>query len=343
MSPNTTPNAERLSAGRLEATTVLLLVQGRDLRQCRYLRAIDLTSFPFAARQGPQPLRDRGGGRHRIPQSLGVWVITRLPPAAKPDVQPLHIRNARGDGVAHHHRNAVACPNQSRGGRSWRLCPSPHLMRNALKPSRRDQRKQFLSALKRLQEGLRDLRDVTVHEECLAATRLRRGDRSGCAKEIARLSNSLAMHVRYDYVPLAQFRTCLWPCVGRWASGQEAGQPPEEASRFLSYRDRQPEAKPAYPALNGGRGLKQRRSGLFWSRWPSKGQHRRGLSILPAVRIGNFPLQSKAASRVKSPARLRRVSIARRRQRVLTADAGRPRLRGLARPELRSGGASASN
>jgi hypothetical protein len=66
-------------------------------------------------------------------------------------VQPLHIRNARGDGVAHHHRNAVACPNQSRGGRSRRLCPSPHLMRNALKPSRRDQRKQFLSALKRLQ------------------------------------------------------------------------------------------------------------------------------------------------------------------------------------------------
>src|SRR5215217_5352702 len=28
--------------------------------------------------------------------------------------------------------------------------------------------------------------------------------------------------------------------------------------------DRQPEAKPVHPALNGGRGLKQRRSGLFW-------------------------------------------------------------------------------
>jgi hypothetical protein len=25
-----------------------------------------------------------------------------------------------------------------------------------------------------------------------------------------------------------------------------------------------PEAKPAHPVLNGGRGLKQRRSGLFW-------------------------------------------------------------------------------
>ena len=28
------------------------------------------------------------------------------------------------------------------------------------------------------------------------------------------------------YLPLAQFRTCLWPRAGRWASGQEAGQPP---------------------------------------------------------------------------------------------------------------------
>jgi hypothetical protein len=28
------------------------------------------------------------------------------------------------------------------------------------------------------------------------------------------------------YLSLAQFRTCLWPRVGWWASGQEAGQPP---------------------------------------------------------------------------------------------------------------------
>jgi hypothetical protein len=41
-----------------------------------------------------------------------------------------------------------------------------------------------------------------------------------------------------------------------------------------------------HPALNGGRSLKQRRNGLFWSRWLSKGQHRRGLFILPAVRNG---------------------------------------------------------
>src|SRR5262249_39680101 len=45
-----------------------------------------------------------------------------------------------------------------------------------------------------------------------------------------------------------------------------------------------------------GCGLKQRGSALFWSRWPSKGQHRRGLFILawrakrdllaPAFRMG---------------------------------------------------------
>jgi hypothetical protein len=34
------------------------------------------------------------------------------------------------------------------------------------------------------------------------------------------------------------------------------------------------------PNLHGGRSLKQRRSGLFWSRWSSKDQHRRGLSFI---------------------------------------------------------------
>jgi hypothetical protein len=182
MSPNTTPNAERLSAGRLEATTVLLWCKGALFDNADTFGRSSLPHFRSLLDKG-RSRSATAGGRHRIPQSLGVWVITRLPPAAKPDVQPLHIRNARGDGVAHHHRNAVACPNQSRGGRSRRLCPSPHLMRNALKPSRRDQRKQFLSALKRLQEGLRDLRDVTVHEECLAATRLRRGTDPGAQKK----------------------------------------------------------------------------------------------------------------------------------------------------------------
>jgi hypothetical protein len=33
-----------------------------------------------------------------------------------------------------------------------------------------------------------------------------------------------------SYLPLAQFRTCLWSRAGWWASGQEAGQPPEGAT-----------------------------------------------------------------------------------------------------------------
>src|SRR5262249_29940979 len=39
-----------------------------------------------------------------------------------------------------------------------------------------------------------------------------------------------AISDRCASVTAAQFRTCLWPCVDRWASGQEAGQPPEEGS-----------------------------------------------------------------------------------------------------------------
>jgi len=127
----------------------------------------------------------------------------------------------------------------------------------------------------------------------------------------SRRKKFLAIGDDNDYVRVAQFRTCLWPRAGRWASGQEAGQPPKEVDSLPCSCDRQPEAKPAHPALHGGRGLKQRRSGLFWSRWPSKGQHRRGLSILAGRAERDFPLQSKAASRVRSPAHLLRVSIAR--------------------------------
>src|SRR5262249_13217038 len=59
---------------------------------------------------------------------------------------------------------------------------------------------------------------------------------------------------------------------------------------------------PAHPALNGGRGLKQRRSGLLWSRRPSKGRHLRGLSILAGRAERDLPLQAKAASSGLEPA-----------------------------------------
>src|SRR3954465_1986057 len=74
--------------------------------------------------------------------------------------------------------------------------------------------------------------------------------------------------------------------------------------------NRQPEAKPANPALHGGRSLKQRRIGLFWSRRPSKGRHRRGLSIWPGVRLGS-PLPNKGSFSGEEPVAAARVSIAR--------------------------------
>ena len=61
---------------------------------------------------------------------------------------------------------------------------------------------------------------------------------------------------RFDQISVCPIRTCLWSCVGRRGSGQEASQPPLE--------DRQPEANRRTPP-NGGRDLKQRRTGLFWS------------------------------------------------------------------------------
>ena len=71
---------------------------------------------------------------------------------------------------------------------------------------------------------------------------------------------------------------------GRVSVGGHPDKRPDSRLRkrahFLSSCDRQPEAKPAHPALNGGRGLKQRRSGLLWSRRPSKGRTPKRLVLL---------------------------------------------------------------
>src|SRR3984957_14293310 len=79
--------------------------------------------------------------------------------------------------------------------------------------------------------------------------------------------------------------------------------------------DWQPEAKPAHLVLHEGRGLKQRRSGLFWSlpvlHRPARATEEACFS-LPRVRIGVSPIQSKAVQPGLEPSR-RRVPIARRR------------------------------
>jgi hypothetical protein len=59
--------------------------------------------------------------------------------------------------------------------------------------------------------------------------------------------------------------------------------------------NRQPEAKPANPALHGGRSLKQRRTGFFGLVGPPKAGTEEACFSLPGVRWGP-PFQSKAAS-----------------------------------------------
>jgi hypothetical protein len=118
------------------------------------------------------------------------------------------------------------------------------------------------------------------------------------------------IQIHYAYLSLAQFRTCLWSRAGWWASGQEAGQPPEN-DLVLDTPNRQPEAKPAYLVLNGGRDLKQRRTGFFGLVGPPKVSTEEACLSLPRVRIGISLSKPRQHRRVKSPLP-RRVSIARK-------------------------------
>src|SRR5918993_2707779 len=103
-----------------------------------------------------------------------------------------------------------------------------------------------------------------------------------------------------SYLPLAQFRTCLWSRAGWWASGQEAGQPPE-SNLALDTPNRQPEAKPAHPVLNGERGLKQRRTGFFGLVGPPKVSTEEACFSLPGVRSGDTLSNPRQHRRVKNP------------------------------------------
>ena len=113
---------------------------------------------------------------------------------------------------------------------------------------------------------------------------------------------------------------------GRVSIGRHPDKRPDSRLRFAnlraSLRDRQPEAKPAHPALNGGRGLKQRRSGLFWSLAVQRSTPKRLVHLAGrAERV--LPLQSKAASSAEAAARLHRVPNARQAPSASAVDAGR--------------------
>ena len=86
---------------------------------------------------------------------------------------------------------------------------------------------------------------------------------------------------------LAQFRTCLWSRVG-WRGSDK---------RPIN-RQFQPAAggEPANPVSNGGRDLKQRRTGLFRLCRPSKGRRTEEACLSCRACGWDFPVQSMAHS-----------------------------------------------
>ena len=67
------------------------------------------------------------------------------------------------------------------------------------------------------------------------------------ARKISREGKkTLASITQRAYVASAQFRTCLWPRAGWWASGQEAGQPPGVRPR-LKAKGLQPQRREHRP------------------------------------------------------------------------------------------------
>ena len=95
----------------------------------------------------------------------------------------------------------------------------------------------------------------------------------------------------------AQKNACHWSKSAYQGYAQYAracgrvsvGGDPDKRPVNRPLKDRQPEANRRTPP-NGGRDLKQRRTGLFWS-LPAlqRPAYRRGLSILPGVRKGISP------------------------------------------------------
>src|SRR5436305_13823293 len=107
---------------------------------------------------------------------------------------------------------------------------------------------------------------------------------------LARLAKKLlAKREQFTYFRIAQFRTCLWPRVGWWASGQEAGQPPGEEPASLTM---QPAAggETGAPRAQRGTRLKATTERAFLAtpaRMP--GLTEKACPSLPTVRNGFFP------------------------------------------------------
>ena len=102
----------------------------------------------------------------------------------------------------------------------------------------------------------RDLRrrQVTSHQDLRIMALLPRSRLTALHKFLPCGAETTCIPGKNAYLSRCPNRTCLWSCAGGRGSGQEAGQP--------LANNRQPEANRRTPP-NGGRDLKQRRTGLF--------------------------------------------------------------------------------
>jgi hypothetical protein len=88
---------------------------------------------------------------------------------------------------------------------------------------------------------------------------------------------------KHAYIAITQFaRACGYVPVGGHPDKRPDSRPEPKGSDTIDW---QPEAKPANLVLHQGRDLKQRRSGLFWSRLVSRARYsEEACPSLPGVR-----------------------------------------------------------
>src|SRR6266849_5694280 len=127
----------------------------------------------------------------------------------------------RRRGVRRRLRWRLGGGKSARARRHGRLCAAGYLLphrhrRNGRLHPQRHARRAFHAARLSRAAAARTRRALSFSKPLDAC----------CVKNSRAPRIFLARGAESTYFMVAQIRTCLWPCVGRWASGQEAGQPP---------------------------------------------------------------------------------------------------------------------
>ncbi len=110
-----------------------------------------------------------------------------------------------------------------------------------------------------------------------------------------------AKNLLFPLCPISHVPVAVCRSVGSGTRGPPAAW--REKPKLSKKSDRQPEAKPANPALSRGRGLKQRRSGFFGLCRPPPPARvtEEACSSLPAVRTGSpLPIQGSLSGQERS-------------------------------------------